>query len=182
MMWVKTGIARLNIALGNDAAVEKTIDILIADFNGHPELSTAIFILGEEYYNKALKGQPKEYYQKALAVWKRIIEELPKSNSTVTTHAYHFSAECYRRLEQYPKAIEYYQIEVDNWPGYEYAWFAQYKIGACYQEMKVDGTISESEADQKTRFAFQQLLEKYPDCERAQDVKEWLAKHGSAGL
>jgi len=177
-----------SIESGNDTAAQEALDTLIADFNDHPGLPEAVFVIGEKYYNKAFQcgnersAEAKDSFQKALAVWKQIIEELPKLNSTVTAHAYHFSAECYRRMRQYSKAVEYYQIVVDNWPDYKDAWWAQYNIGRCYQEMMVDGTISESEADEKTRPAFRQLLERYPDCQRAQDVKEWLARHGSAGL
>jgi len=173
MMWVKTGIARLNIALGNDAAVEKTIDILIADFNDHPELSTAIFILGEEYYNKAFntKGdpnspdaKPEEYYRKALAVWERIVAELPQSESTDTAHAYYFSAVCYRNLGNYEKAVEYFQKVVTDWPNYQYAWSAQCLIGECYEKLRDSGKIPKSEAEPEIEKAYYAVIEKYPDC------------------
>ena len=61
------------------------IDNLIADFNDHAGLPTAVFVIGEEYYYKAvflrqnegLYEEAKEYYRKTLAVWERIIMELP---------------------------------------------------------------------------------------------------------
>jgi len=173
MMWVKTGIARLNIALGNDAAVEKTIDILITDFNDNPELATAIFILGEEYYNEAFntKGdtnspdaRPEEYYRKALAVWERIVAELPQSESTDTAHAYYFSAVCYRKLGNQEKAVEYFQKVVDRWPEYRYAWSAQCLIGECYEKLQSSGKLSVSEAEPMIEQAYQVVIEKYPDC------------------
>jgi tetratricopeptide (TPR) repeat protein len=150
MMWVKTGIARLNIALGNDAAAEKTIDILIADFNDHPELPTAIFILGEEYYNEALflrenEGlyeQAKKCYQKAVVVWERIVAELPQSESTDTAHAYYFSAVCYWHLGEYQKPIEYCQKIVDTWPDYRYIWHVKRMIDRCSEEIEKSRNIT----------------------------------------
>ena len=189
VMWAKMDMAKTDIGLGNDAAVEKTIDILIADFNDHPELSTAIFILGEEYYNKAFntKGdpnspdaKPEEYYRKALAVWERIIKELPDPNSTIAAHAHYFSAVCYRRLGRCEKAIEYYQKIVDNWPDYEYAWNALFLIGRSYEDLKESGVISKSQADPKIKAAYEQLLEKYPDCPAAKIAQRWLNRHNTS--
>jgi TolA-binding protein len=169
------------------ARAEETLDKMAADFNDHPDLPEAIFAIGDEYYKLAFnpaddpklpKTDNKAYFQRALTIWKRIIEGLPETIPTVTANAYRSSAECYRRLEQYPQALEHYQIEVNNWPdNNENAWWALYNIGLCYQKMEAEGAISESEANQKTRLAYQQLLEKYPDCQRAQEVKKWLEKH-----
>ena len=171
VMWAKMDMAKTDIGLGNDAAVEKTIDILIADFNDHPELPTAIFILGEEYYNKAFntKGdtnspdaRPEEYYRKALAIWERIIQKLPPSPTT--PQAYWCSAVVYsQELGEYQKGIEYYQNVVDTWPDYEYAWHAQFFIGMYYEKLRDSGGIPESEVNPKIEQAYKAVVEKYPD-------------------
>ena len=171
-MWAKMDMAKTDIGLGNDAAVEKTIDILIADFNDNPELPTAIFMLGEEYYNKAFntKGdpnlpdaRPEEYYRKALAVWERIIQELPV-NEPHTAHAHYFSAVCYRRLGNQEKAVERFQKIVTDWPNYQYAWSAQCLIGECYEKLRDSGKIPKSEAEPEIEKAYQAVIERYPDC------------------
>jgi tetratricopeptide (TPR) repeat protein len=186
VMWAKMDMAKTDIVLGNDAAAEKTINILIADFNNHPDLPTAIFMLGEEYYNKAFntKGdpnspdaKPEEYYRKALAILERIIKELPPS--ATTANAYNFAADCYRRLGQYEKAIEYYQKIVDNWPDYEYAWNALFLLGRSYEDLKESGVISKSQADPKIKAAYEQLLKKYPDCKAARIARRWLNQYNS---
>jgi len=48
-MWAKMDMAKTNIALGDDAAVQAAIEDVIADFNDHPRLPWAVFVLGEEY-------------------------------------------------------------------------------------------------------------------------------------
>jgi tetratricopeptide (TPR) repeat protein len=168
-------MAKTDIGLGNDAAVEKTIDILIADFNDNPELPTAIFQIGEEYYNKAFntKGDPnlpeaktKEYFQKALAVWERIIQKLPPSPTT--PQAYWCSAVVYsQELGEYQKGIEYYQHVVDTWPDYDYAWSAQLLVGRYYQRLRDTGGMPESEANSQIEHAYQAVLDNYPDSEAA---------------
>ncbi|MFH1370217.1 MAG: LamG-like jellyroll fold domain-containing protein [Planctomycetota bacterium] len=168
----QVGMARSNISLGNDAAALADINNLIADFNDRPNLAEAIFILGEEYYSKALNPEgdanlpqtkPEEYYQKALTVWEKIITELP-FNEPYTAHAYCFSAACYRELGKYEKAVEYFQTIVDNWPNYQHAWSAQCLIGECYEKLRDSGSISKAEAEPEIERAYQAVIENYPDC------------------
>jgi tetratricopeptide (TPR) repeat protein len=78
-MWAKMDMAKTDIALGDYAAADKTVDILIADFNDQPEMPTAIFMLGEQYYNKAFTyenqnqtAEAKSHFQKAITIWERI--------------------------------------------------------------------------------------------------------------
>jgi len=170
-MWAKMDMAKTDIGLGNDAAAEKTIDILITDFNDNPELPTAIFMLGEQYYNKAFQfenqnreAEAKEHFQKAIAVWERIVTELPESDATATAHAYHFSGCCYERLGEYEKSVEYYQIVVDRWPKYEYAWSAQLLIACCYEELANSGRIPAADAALQICNACNKVLANYPGC------------------
>ena len=162
VMWAKMDMAKTDIGLGNDAAVEKTIDILIADFNDKPELATAIFMLGEQYYNKALTAESEAHFQKAILIWERIIKELPASG--MTAQAYYFSARCYESVGEYKKAIEYYQVVVDTWPRYEYAWNAQFLIARCYDKLASSGQILTADAAVQIRRGCDKVLANYPDC------------------
>jgi tetratricopeptide (TPR) repeat protein len=177
MMWVKTGIARLNIDLGNDAAVEKTIDILIADFNDHPELPTAIFMLGEEYYNKAMDDanqgridQAEANFVKTISVWDRIITQIPESNSPAMQDAYYFAGYCYGQLGEYAKAIQYWQKIVDAWPDYRYAGHAQFRMAHGYCMLGNSGVIPASEARYRMEQAYKTVVENYFDCPSANDA------------
>jgi len=178
-MWAKMDMAKTDILLGNDPAVEKTIDILIADFNDHPELPTAIFMLGEEYYNKALQyeneahdSEAKEHFRKAIAIWERTISELPET--AITSQAYVASAECYRRLGEHEIALVYHSAVVDNWPDSEYAWCAQSNIGRVLEHLKKAGTIPESEADSLIEDAYSRVLQNYADSPAAAAARNWF--------
>ncbi len=147
-MWAKMDMIKTNILLENDAVVESAIDSLIADFNDHPDLPEAVFVVGEQYYYKVyysdsfckksedLDPEARENFTKALTIWERIITELPESEPTVSAHAYYFSAVCYRHLGKYEKPIEYCSKIVDNWPDYRYIWHAKSMITRCLNELQ----------------------------------------------
>jgi tetratricopeptide (TPR) repeat protein len=144
------------------------LDQLIADFNDQPALPEAVFVIGEQYYNLAfqcekagLSAKAKDKFQKAIEVWGRIITEL--SPSSTTTEAYYFSAACYRHLDQYETAIDYYQKVVNDWPDYQYAWNAQFMIARCLDRLARSGAISKADAAPIIRQACENLLNNYPD-------------------
>ena len=171
-----------SIESGNETAAQEIIDILIVDFNDHPDLADAIFELGHKYYSKArlslkddLKEQVIEYYRKAIAQWERIIQQLP--HCSYTPRAYYGAAVVYsQELGEYLKGIEYYQAIVDNWPDYEYAWNAQFFVGKYYEKLKNSGKVSESEANQQIEKAYMGVLEKYPDSQSAPSAALKLAR------
>jgi len=163
-------VARSNIALGNEAAAEAVVNELIADFNDEPNLPQAIFQIADKYYNLAIwqkkeghEDQSKEFYRKAIAIWGKMIQELPP-NANYTPRAYYCSAVCYsQELAEHQKGIEYFQKIVDNWPKYKYAWDAQFLIGRSYEALRKSGSLPPSEADAKIEQAYQAVIEKYPD-------------------
>jgi len=171
------------IETGNDGAAETVVDSLIVDFRDHTDLPEEIFTVGEKYYNKAfkyekqgLKAEAIACFRRALTVWEKIITQLPPSAPN-TARAYNFGAVCYRRLGQHEKAIEYYQKVVDDWPDYEYAWDALFRIGRTYENLKTLGITSKIEADPEIKAAYELLLEKYPDCRAAKHARRWLSRH-----
>jgi len=175
-LWARVGMIKVSIASGNETAVQQGTDKLIADFKDNTDLPKAVFQVGEQYWNMALferrKADPaqglsnkaRDYFAKALTVWERIITELPKSDSTATSHAHYFSAVCYCKLGNQEKAVEYFQKVVDSWPDYQYAWSAQCLIGECYEKLRDSGGISKAEAEPKIEQAYQAVIVKYPDC------------------
>jgi len=174
------GIGKVHIELGDDEAVTAVIDNLIADYNDHPRLPWAVFVLGEEYYNLASgyqnqrRGeQARESFTKAIAVWERIIGELPV-DIPHTPHAYYFSAGCYRRLGEYEKAVEYYDKVVTDWPNYEYAWLALLRTARTYEHLRRSGAMPEGEADGKIRGVYERILAEYPESSAANDAYRWI--------
>jgi tetratricopeptide (TPR) repeat protein len=178
VMWAKMDMAKTDIGLGNYTAADKTIDILIADFNDHLELPTAIFMLGEEYYTKAFRydegmnEQAKEHFRKAIAISDRIITELPESS--FTPQAYILLGECYSRLGRHQESLGCYQKVVSNWPNCEYAWYAQFLIGCTYEQLRDSGDVEKTVAYTEIRAAYEGVLRDYPDCPAVRAASNWL--------
>ena len=175
----RAGLVRVSIAAGEDANARAEIDRLIADFANNPDLAMAVSLIAEGYWEQALQerreglhDEAEVHFRKALGVWLRVIEELPETPHT--TASYHFAGECYRVLEEDEKAIEYYQMVVDNWPDYESAWISQSLIGYLTKNLMKKGVIPKSEADVVIRDAFERVVKNYPDCGAANAARNWL--------
>lgn len=162
-IWAKLDMARLEVILGNHVAVQSVIDNLTSNFSAHPSLSSAIFQIGEQYYNKAfqmqndgLEDEARDNFGKAVSVWERIITQMPSSD--FAPHAYYFSGYCYSRLGEYGKAIEYYQKIVDSWPSYQYAWEGQLRVARCYEILARARRMPKTDAAIKICQACEKLL------------------------
>lgn len=191
LLQVKTLMVKIDIARENEEAAEKAIDNLYIEFKDNPELAETIFNIGDKYWDMAinevekdnsssdpnneipgnlsgiLSEKSKDYFEKALAVWKKEYEQLPLSR--YTKDAWYFSGVIYRRhLRDTAKGLTYYQKVVDEWPDYRYAWSAQAMIGHCYGQLLDAGLMSEAEAEPKIEQAYKTLIERYPDCSLTQ--------------
>ncbi len=171
------------IESGNDSIAQNAVDSLIANFRKNPDSSEAVFNIGEQYYNQAasyeaqnLNAKAGDCFRKAIAVWEKMTAQLP-SSSAYAPHAYYFSGSCYERLDEFAKAVQCYQKVVDNWPKFEFAWNALFSLGHSYENIGEAGIISQSEADLKTKTAYEQLLERYPNCTAAKIAQRWLTRH-----
>ena len=173
-------LAKLSIVFlihsGEDDAAKTALDNLITDFNSHPGLATAVFVIGEQYYYKAFEDPNKcrnvkseEYLVRARNVWERIITELDVSQLN-TTHAYYYSATCYRKMGDYEKAVEYYQKVVSEWPDYEYAGIAQCLVGDYLRKLIDLEKSSATETEPKIEKAYMAVIENYTDSLLAPDA------------
>ena len=163
-----SGIGRIHIHRGEDDDANDVVNKIIADFNDNPALPEAVFVIGEQYYNWAfqcenqgLAAKATDKFQKAIAVWERIITELPPSGQTL--RAYYFSAACYRDQDQHEQAIEYYRKVVSDWPDYERAWNAQFMIARSLDKLARSGAIPKADAAPIIRQACEKVIINYPD-------------------
>lgn len=167
------------ISLGLDAEAQEVIEKLIQDFKDHPDLSLALWQASEAYYNEAFRYEneglverAEEYFNNVIRMSREFIEESP--HSAYAAEAHYILAICYKRLEEYTNAIEYYQKVMDNWPDYKYAWLAQLRVAKIYKGFIKDGVMSESEAESAIKAAYERLLEAFPDCPAADSARTWL--------
>ena len=168
-MWSRMDMAKTDIWLGNYDSADKAIDTLIADFNDQPELPTAISLLGEQYHKQALRYQSegreaeaKEYFQKAIVLLERVINELPRSSAI--PQSYYSAGRCYESLGEYEYAIYYFKKVIDNWPNFERAWNAQFLIATCLDKLASSGRIEKINAAAQIYGTCEKLLAEYPDC------------------
>ena len=180
------GMGRVHVRRGDDQAALDVIDMMITDFNDNPEVATAVFQIGEEYYNRAYgelnQGRQldsEESFRGAIRVWERVISETPNANSTTMAHAHYFSALCHRELGDRGKAIEYFQETVSRWPGYRFSWNAQFLIARSFEELVRRKEIPPGDAAVMIRYACQEIITEYPDCLAVKAAGDMLKRWNS---
>ena len=173
------------ITSGEYAEADAIVDRLVKDYPGHSGLQVAVTEIAEQYYTEAFRMEEKGdasgakgNLQKAAGLWQMAIDNLP-TDAKAMPQACCWAGDCYHTLREYEKSRGCFQKVVDGYPEYRYAWHALYMVGRNYQDMGNSGLISKSEADTKTKAAYQQLLEKYPNCEVADEVRQWLSGRDS---
>ncbi|MBN2589596.1 MAG: tetratricopeptide repeat protein [Sedimentisphaerales bacterium] len=174
----RKGLIKADFADDKSSDAIANIDTLIADYSEKSDLDNAIFLFGEEYWNKAieienadtgptffnpidLSSEKGKYYNNARSIWEKIITELPSSDST--PQAYHFAGEASSYLGDDFKKIEYFQKVVDSWPDYRMASHCQYMIAHTYEELRRKGLISPQEADILIRNAYKKMIKNFPN-------------------
>lgn len=169
---------------GQDVAIQSALQSLMTNFSGNSYLPLAMFRIGEQYYNKAgqldnegLTSQSIDCFQKALAIWDTVTATYP--DSVVTPDIYCLKGDCYHKLGDYNKSIEYYKKVADDYPDYWMAWHALFMVGHNYEALKDSGAMLQPEADLRTRAAYERLVEKYSSCPSAMIANRWLSRHSS---
>ncbi len=182
----KLGIRKIDVLafidLCDHVGAKAAIDSLKADFISSLYLPDAKFWLAEQYYVKAFQLQKEsshiqaaECFQAAAEIWESVINEFP--GFRLAPDAYCWVGDCYNKLGQYEKSIEYYQKLFEDHSLYHMGWHARLMIGRNYQSLKKAGLISSSQADAGTRTAYQQLLDNWPNCKAAGTASYWLSSH-----
>jgi len=167
---------------GDDEAVREAIEKFISECKGHPYLPEAIFHVAGRYWQKGLEYQAQELYEKAqenfskyLSICERLIKEF--GDNYIIPYIHYFSAYSCREQGDYKKAVQYFRDVVSNWPQFKYAGSAQFHVGHCYKILMQKGDISEAEANAKIREAYENVLDKYPNCNFADTAVIWLNRH-----
>ena len=169
LLWAEAGYAKLDIARENDSAAETKTDAFISDFNDHPELAEAVFSVAEAYRYKAsskrkegLKEEQHKYLRKALGRWKSISNGLSDSQDLMATSCF-YCGDCRRLMFDYLNAIEEYEEFVSRWPNSVMAPNAQFLIGQNYKHLWLTDPKVNLDARDKSRAAYQKLVDNYPD-------------------
>jgi len=172
----------LLIEAGDQTAVDEAIDQLVASFVDEPQLLQEVFLIGERYLNKALtlqaegkQNQSSAYFLKAIETYEKLINELPSSE--IVPEACMAAAKCYHQLGDYEMSVQYYQKVADYYPDYPFVWHALAKAASGYGDLAKAGLMEKSEAQAKTKAAYEKLVTDYPDCKAANIARQWLSCH-----
>jgi tetratricopeptide (TPR) repeat protein len=183
----KLGIARADIisliTSGECNEASNALNKMMVDFAGSSNLPGTLYQIAERYYSRAsnsekqgLNDQAKEYYEGAIAVWEKIITQLPASASYTPQACYSAAYCCFENTGEYGKAIEFCQTVIINWPGYKYACDLQFLLGNYYERMVQAGLISESEANPIIEEAYLAVVEKYSNCDKFKNASLKVAE------
>jgi len=161
------------------AAVKTEIDKLMSDLSGRRQLPVAVLDIAFAYLQQAMRldeqgsaEQAKESYRNTIKVCEIVTNQLPRSPAT--PKAYDYEIICYQKLGVHAKTIECCQKIVNDYPNYQKRWQALSMMGNIYENLKKSGAISKTEADQKLKAVYEQLLSEYPDCRAAKHAQYWL--------
>jgi tetratricopeptide (TPR) repeat protein len=157
-------------------SAEKALDKMILDSNGNPELPYAVFLIGERYLKDT---KVPDHKQKALRVFEKVMNDIPRNadNRNMYAELYYCAGLCYSDLNDYPKALNCYETIVSEHQNFVYAWYAQFMVGNVCQTMKEKGLVDAKDADKKTKSAYEELLKKYPACDKAPVARAWLKRN-----
>jgi tetratricopeptide (TPR) repeat protein len=157
---------------------QEAIEQLESDFASHPDLSTPLLYIAEKYFENAFNEGDVNSLSDCVIVYEKVLNDYAAiTKPKHLPHVYRYTADCYRRLGEYQKATGYYQRILDDYPGYKYAWYAQFRIGRILEGLKADGVIGASEADSQIRTAYEQVVSRYPNCPVAGYVQRWLGEN-----
>jgi len=179
-IWAIAGIAKIDIALGEESTADVIVDNLVADYKDDSALPEALFQIGEQYWkltgsklSKDRNEHTYDYLGRAMAVWKRI-EDLPPVD--ITPKAAFFVAECYFCSDLPQDAIVAYQAFADNWKEHKYACISRERIVNVYVKMIIDGSMSMPEAEAQIEVIYEELLEQSPNGSQSirNNAQRWL--------
>lgn len=170
------------IEAGKDSEALTAVNQMMSDFTGHwylpyvisQDIAIRYYRRGMELENKNLTDQAVSKFEKAAAIWEKVISQL--SGPGVTADACCFAGDSHLRLGNYQKAVAAYQKVITDYPMYRRRWHALASVGHIHEQMKQKGLMSVAEADGKTRAVYQQLIETYPESKASEHAKKWLGQ------
>ena len=127
--------------------------------------------------NEDLKTESENCFQKAIAVWEKIIPL--ETNTIYSPRAYYFSAICHLRMGQYENAIAYFSETVNRWPNYQFSPYAQYYVADCFEELVRQKVIPGSDAAEMIRYACQEIITNYPESGLVEGARNMLKRWNS---
>jgi TolA-binding protein len=87
------------------------------------------------------------------------------------------AGECHERRGEYADARAAYQRAVDEYPGYDRAWYALYKVGQVSEVMGDKQLVPKETALASARTAYTKVVADYGKSPGARLARRWLTMH-----
>ncbi|MDD5134218.1 MAG: tetratricopeptide repeat protein, partial [Phycisphaerae bacterium] len=160
-------VVSLLIADGNEANALAEMDIMAADFNGHPDLPWYLLIMPEECYKEGLNigvktPAGKRLMRLALKLLDRYMLGKVQDKESKTM-AYYMAAITNYQLDEPEKTIEYSDKLLQLSPDFLFAANMQWLIADGYEKMKVLRHLPADQIDEVIEEEYQLLMDGYPD-------------------
>jgi len=179
--------------LGHMAAetvFNSSVDSFISHFAGREYLPTALYKIAVQYHMKAgrlaeqgLAEQGKTCFRKSGMIFEKIVNGFSTFSNIAKVCS--SAGDCFYKVGDYEKSVAYYQKVADDEPDYRYAWYAVFMVGRNYEFLKGSGVMDDAELEARIKAAYEQLLERYPDCRSVDYARSWLGlyeqRHGQEG-
>jgi len=121
----------------NDGQADLLLDNFIRDFNTNPysgpclkSLARGAYIDGEELEHLNQKEKAVKHFERAIRIWKTIVDKLPQ-NSSSTPESLYFIGEKYSRLGMCEDAIPFLKRVILEWPDYKFITKAETELAVC---------------------------------------------------
>ncbi len=175
------GLARIYMSLGETAKVDEQLDTIERNYREEFGFGEAVFEIAEDYCLRAegalQENDPNQVdinFSRAIAIWQRNIDQFDDPRRQC--HAYYYTANCYQKIGQMDKAVEYYQEVVTKWPDYDKAWDAQFMIGRSYEKLAASGQMDSLTARTQSKTAYLKVIENYATSPAANIARQKLTK------
>jgi TolA-binding protein len=169
---------------GDETGAKAAFDGVFEDFKGHTYLPSHVMWTAEGYYRRACKVQDGGDKIAAKKLFDKTLQTLDIVNTSFSAseevpNACFLAGDCYRRLGDYQKSIEFYQKVVDRYPSYNRAGRALFMVGRNLENMQTLDLVSGPEVDKAITAAYKRLLKDYPNCDTVKLAESWLNQHNS---
>lgn len=161
----------------NNVNLTEYVNKFIYDHNSVQGLFAEVSKISEHYQNNIVRTPPwfsefrADRINKMIAVCDIIIEKSPDSFNKL--NAYKFAADLLRNKDSL-KSLGYYQKILDTWPDYDGTGEILYSMGECYNNMIINGIITNDEAVPLIKETFEKVAKNYPNTDSGRNAKYCL--------
>ncbi|MBW8017819.1 MAG: tetratricopeptide repeat protein [Planctomycetes bacterium] len=180
-LYAHAGIAKAKarmLGASNSSDVDSIVQQLMADKQNVTRLGYHVFQIGEEYYFRAVeakdgtKEQSRADFQKAIAIWKKNINQI--NDSQHKCYAYYYSAVACRKIGDFAKALEYFNAVVADYPKSDKALGAQSAIADVYYRLYKSKVMPKKQAVAEIQSIYETVIEKWPDSPSLLVIRSFL--------